>query len=296
MDILGKAIEPYYIIAMAEASTNLAKYTGFKYGYQYGEYNKRYNEFFTEARANFGAEAKRRLILGTFIRGESVKDKYYTKALMIRRMIINEMSKVLKDGFILSPTLPILTAEDRGHREAQPGAELRHGHIHHTAQRWRIPAHLVPIRVRRRDAAGRAAGDRAGERLRAAGLRGRMGKVVHVQIQTQPGRSMKIGLEVHVALPTKSKLFCSCSTEEERPNAAICPICMGSPGSKPMLNEEAVRSALGIASALHCKINNRMSFVRKVYFYPDLPKSYQITQLDGSVGGSGVPADRRGQG
>jgi aspartyl-tRNA(Asn)/glutamyl-tRNA(Gln) amidotransferase subunit B len=98
---------------------------------------------------------------------------------------------------------------------------------------------------------------------------------------------MKIGLEVHVALPTKSKLFCSCSTEEEKPNAAICPICMGSPGSKPMLNEEAVRSAAGIASALHCQINSRMSFVRKVYFYPDLPKSYQITQLDGSVGGPG---------
>lgn len=98
---------------------------------------------------------------------------------------------------------------------------------------------------------------------------------------------MKIGLEVHVALPTKSKLFCSCSTEEEKPNAAICPVCMGSPGSKPMLNEEAVRSALGIANALHCKVNNRMSFVRKVYFYPDLPKSYQITQLDGSIGGPG---------
>jgi aspartyl-tRNA(Asn)/glutamyl-tRNA(Gln) amidotransferase subunit A len=109
MDILGKAIEPYYIIAMAEASTNLAKYTGFKYGYQYGEYNKRYNEFFTEARANFGTEAKRRLILGTFIRGESVKDKYYTKALTIRRMLIDEMGKVLKEGFILSPTLPIMT-------------------------------------------------------------------------------------------------------------------------------------------------------------------------------------------
>jgi len=109
LDILGKAIEPYYIIAMAEASTNLAKYTGFKYGYQYGEFNKRYNEFFTEARANFGAEAKRRVILGTFIRGESVKDRYYTKALMVRRMIINEMNKVMEDGFILSPTLPILT-------------------------------------------------------------------------------------------------------------------------------------------------------------------------------------------
>lgn len=107
--ILGKAIEPYYIIAMAEASTNLAKYDGYKYGLQYEELNKRYNEFFTEARANFGSEAKRRIILGTFIRSESVKEKYYTKALMIRRLIIKEMSRILKDGFMLSPTLPIPT-------------------------------------------------------------------------------------------------------------------------------------------------------------------------------------------
>ncbi len=98
---------------------------------------------------------------------------------------------------------------------------------------------------------------------------------------------MKIGLEVHVALPTKSKLFCSCSAEAEEPNTAICPICLGFPGSKPMLNEAAVTSALGIANALHCKINRNISFVRKVYFYPDLPKCYQITQTDGSVGGEG---------
>jgi len=109
LEILGKAIEPYYIIAMAEASTNLAKYNGYKYGFQYDELNKHYNEFFTEARANFGIEAKRRIILGTFIRGESVRERYYTKALMIRKMIIREMGKVLKDGFMLSPTLPIPT-------------------------------------------------------------------------------------------------------------------------------------------------------------------------------------------
>ncbi len=109
VEILAKAIAPYYIIAMAEASTNLAKYNGYKYGLQYGEMNKRYNDFFTEARSSFGTEAKRRIILGTFIRSESVKEKYYTKALTIRRLIINEMSKILKDGFILSPTLPIPT-------------------------------------------------------------------------------------------------------------------------------------------------------------------------------------------
>ncbi len=109
MNILSDAIEPYYIIAMAEASTNLAKYNGYKYGFQYGEFNRRYNDFFTEARSNFGMEAKRRIILGTFIRSESVKARYYTKALMIRQMIINEMGKVLKDGFVISPTLPIPT-------------------------------------------------------------------------------------------------------------------------------------------------------------------------------------------
>ncbi len=95
---------------------------------------------------------------------------------------------------------------------------------------------------------------------------------------------MRIGLEVHVALPTKSKLFCSCSADAEEPNTAICPICLGFPGSKPMLNEEALRSSLNIANALHCKINKNTYFLRKVYFYPDLPKSYQITQLDGGVG------------
>ena len=98
---------------------------------------------------------------------------------------------------------------------------------------------------------------------------------------------MKIGLEVHVALPTKSKLFCSCSTDAEEPNTAICPICLGFPGSKPMLNEDALKSALTVAKALHCKINPGTYFLRKVYFYPDLPKSYQITQLDGAVGHEG---------
>lgn len=108
-DVLGKAVEPYYIIAMAEASTTLAKYTGFKYGFQYKQFNKHYNEFFKEARENFGTEAKRRIILGTFIRSVSVRDRYYTKALMVRRMIIEEMDKILKRGFIISPTFPIMT-------------------------------------------------------------------------------------------------------------------------------------------------------------------------------------------
>lgn len=107
--IIEKAIAPYYIIAMAEASTNLAKYNGYKYGMQYGETNKRYNNFFTEARGDFGSEAKRRIILGTFIRSESVRDRYYAKATQVRSMVIKEMQKILKEGFIISPALPIFT-------------------------------------------------------------------------------------------------------------------------------------------------------------------------------------------
>ncbi len=99
---------------------------------------------------------------------------------------------------------------------------------------------------------------------------------------------MKIGLEVHVALPTRTKLFCACSTEEtEEPNENVCPTCMGFPGSKPVLNREAVRIAKSIAFVLGCKIREKISFVRKVYFYPDLPKNFQISQLDASIGYDG---------
>ncbi|MDE1855867.1 MAG: Asp-tRNA(Asn)/Glu-tRNA(Gln) amidotransferase subunit GatB [Candidatus Micrarchaeota archaeon] len=98
---------------------------------------------------------------------------------------------------------------------------------------------------------------------------------------------MKIGLEVHVAIPTKSKLFCACSTSADEPNSSICPICMGFPGSKPMLNKAAIEYALSVSAALHCKTGKATSFVRKVYFYPDLPKSYQITQLQDAIGFGG---------
>ncbi len=98
---------------------------------------------------------------------------------------------------------------------------------------------------------------------------------------------MKIGLEVHTALPTHSKLFCACSTEAAEPNTAICPVCMGFPGSKPVLNRNALEISLRVSAALHCSIIKNSYFIRKVYFYPDLPKSYQITQLEGSVGHGG---------
>ena len=99
----------YYIISMAEASTNLAKFNGFKYGYKVDDFSLNYNDFFTEAREVFGEEVKRRIILGTFIRSASVKSKYYEKALRLRSLLIKKMKLILKDAFILSPTMPIMT-------------------------------------------------------------------------------------------------------------------------------------------------------------------------------------------
>ena len=104
----------------------------------------------------------------------------------------------------------------------------------------------------------------------------------------------KIGLEIHCQLTNlKSKLFCSCKANyrEFEINENICPVCMGLPGSLPRLNQDAVKKATLIAMALNCTTPEKIAFFRKNYFYPDLPKNFQITQLniygDTSVGGSG---------
>lgn len=107
--IIDSAIPTYYIIAMAEASTNLAKYTGFKYGFKNENFYEPYNQFFTEARLNLGPEAKRRVVLGTFVRSASVKDKYYHKALLVRRALINVLDRILSEGLILTPVMPMQT-------------------------------------------------------------------------------------------------------------------------------------------------------------------------------------------
>ena len=88
------------------------------------------------------------------------------------------------------------------------------------------------------------------------------------------------GLEIHAELKTKSKMFCSCKndSDEKTPNINICPVCMGHPGTLPIVNLEAVRKVIKTGIVLNCQVNKRNYFERKNYFYPDLPKGYQVTQ------------------
>ncbi len=114
------------------------------------------------------------------------------------------------------------------------------------------------------------------------------------------GWEMVVGLEVHVQLATRTKAFCNCPTSfGAPPNMHTCPVCLGLPGTLPVLNEQAVRLAVRAALALGCTVHEESVFARKNYFYPDLPKGYQISQFDRplatgghieiGVSGEGVP-------
>ena len=97
-----------------------------------------------------------------------------------------------------------------------------------------------------------------------------------------------IGLEVHCELATESKLFCGCPNDfGAEPNTYVCPVCLGLPGSLPVLNERAVEFALRVGEALHCEVPEQSIFHRKNYFYPDMPKNFQISQYDEPICGNG---------
>lgn len=100
-----------------------------------------------------------------------------------------------------------------------------------------------------------------------------------------------IGLEVHAVLETQTKMFCECQVVDsthDYPNIAVCPVCSGMPGVLPVINEQAVAYALRVATAMECEISTTSVFARKSYFYPDLPKGYQISQYEEPLARNGV--------
>ena len=107
----------------------------------------------------------------------------------------------------------------------------------------------------------------------------------------KPGTIADIGLEVHAEVQTQTKMFCTCPVvdpTQAEPNTAVCPVCAGMPGTLPVVNEKAVEAALRVALALDCSIATTSVFARKNYFYPDLPKGYQISQYELPLAEGGV--------
>ncbi|MBW6467433.1 MAG: Asp-tRNA(Asn)/Glu-tRNA(Gln) amidotransferase GatCAB subunit B, partial [Brevefilum sp.] len=98
-----------------------------------------------------------------------------------------------------------------------------------------------------------------------------------------------IGLETHIQLNTTTKIFCGCKADswEQPPNSNICPVCSGLPGVLPVLNQAVVRKCALLAAAMHAEIRLVSHFDRKNYFYPDLPKGFQISQFDQALGSGG---------
>ena len=97
-----------------------------------------------------------------------------------------------------------------------------------------------------------------------------------------------MGLEVHVELNTATKMFCGCATGfGAEPNSQVCPVCLGLPGSLPVVNAVAVESAIRIGLALNCEIASWCRFARKNYFYPDMPKNFQTSQYDEPIAFNG---------
>ena len=309
MPHLDYAIAAYYVIATAEASSNLARYDGVHYGYRTpnpADYVEVYSKSREEA---FGKEVKRRIMLGTYALSSGYYDAYYLKALKVRNLIRGDFVRAFEQcDCIMMPVAPT-TAFKRRREGRRPAEDVPVGHLHDRGQPGGHPRDQRPVRLRRRRHADRPANHRSGlQRSQAPAnrpdARGPDG-LAHEKTRGDRANSdmsdltykIIVGLEIHVQLSTRTKMFCGCALSfGEEANSRVCPVCLGLPGALPVMNGQAVEYAILAAMALNCEIAEFTKWDRKSYYYPDLPKNYQISQYDLPLGGAGLhrdPARRR---
>ena len=277
------ALAAYYLIAPAEASANLARYDGVRYGLR--EPADDLLTMYTRTRSKgFGAEVKRRIMLGTYALSSGYYDAYYGKAQKVRTKIAEDFTAAWQVcDFMVSPTSPGVAFE-LGAKTDDPWAMYLNDYCTVPIPLAGPARDLDPQRARRR-AADRLPDRRPGVQ-REPHPRQRPRARAGDRLRRLAGARMTdyepvIGLEIHVQLSTQTKMFCSCALSfGEEPNTRTCPVCLGLPGPLPVLNARAVHFGLVMGLAFDCEIAPRSIFHRKNYFYPDNPKAYQISQYD----------------
>ena len=233
-----------------------------------------------------GHEPKRRIMLGTYALSAGYYDAFYLRAQKVRTLLIREHRDALEGiDAIVTPTSPTV-AFPIGDKAADPLAM-------YACDLLTIPSCLAglpglsravrPLRgPPRRAAADRAASSaRTGSSASATRSSRRSASTPSPRgCAMRPGRPV-IGLEIHVQLKTRTKMFCRCAAGfGAGENTQTCPVCLGFPGALPVMNRRAIEWTIKLGLALDCEIAERAVFARKNYFYPDLPKGYQISQYD----------------
>ena len=303
-------LSAYYVLAPAEASANLARYDGVRFGPRADSDGDLIAMYERTRAAGFGAEVKRRIMLGTYALSSGL-----LRGLLRPRAAGSHEDRERLPGRVRALRLPGHADLADGGLQARgadrrPAGDVHVGLLHGADVAGRHPRDLHPgrprrARRRRPGAPGGLPDRRPGlRRVRAArcGPRARAGDRLRHQatgdeaagVSVPEGYEAVIGLEIHVQLSTRTKMFCGCELSfGEEPNTHTCPVCLAHPGVLPTINEQAVRYALQIALALGCEPAARSIFHRKNYFYPDLPKGYQISQYDIPLASGGRLGDVR---
>ncbi len=277
------ALSAYYVLAPAEASSNLARFDGVRYGLR-AEGAEDLLEMYERTRHDgFGAEVKRRIMLGTYVLSAGYYDAYYGRAQRVARTRSSRTSRAPSSRSTSSSHRPPERRVRAWRQDGRSAADVPERLLHGADVARRDPGDLDSVRAQRR-AAGRVAARRACvQREPTARRLARAGAGVRLRRERGACRRLEavIGLEIHVQLKTRTKMFCGCELSFGEPeNTRTCPVCLGLPGALPVANAQAIHFGLTIGLALGSELAPTSVFHRKNYFYPDLPKGYQISQYD----------------